>query len=117
MSELATARKFQFVAGNLALDFCNTVGGKRGVVEREYLSSFLELAAWAHQAELLRDALEKAGVKVQLHLVKGASHGIGGREVNELVDAFFDKYLKGVDVKIAPLQDDEVTVKPGPLSK
>jgi dipeptidyl aminopeptidase/acylaminoacyl peptidase len=48
----------------------------------------------AHQAELLHQALRKAGVEVKLHLVKGAGHGVGGREVNRLIDAFFDKQLK-----------------------
>jgi acetyl esterase/lipase len=51
----------------------------------------------AHQAELLNDALKKAGVDVRLHLVKGAGHGVGGKEVNEMIDAFFDKHLKGGD--------------------
>jgi acetyl esterase/lipase len=49
----------------------------------------------AHQAELLNDALKKAGVEVRLHLVKGAGHGVGGKEVNALIDEFFDKHLKG----------------------
>jgi acetyl esterase/lipase len=49
----------------------------------------------AHQAELLSQALAKAGVAVQLHLVPGAGHGVGGREVNDRVDAFFDRHLKG----------------------
>jgi acetyl esterase/lipase len=49
----------------------------------------------AHQAELLNEALKKAGVDVRLHVVKGAGHGVGGREVNEMIDDFFDKHLKG----------------------
>ncbi len=48
----------------------------------------------AHQAQLLDEALRKAGVEVKLHLVKGAGHAVGGREVNELIVAFFDKQLK-----------------------
>jgi acetyl esterase/lipase len=48
----------------------------------------------AHQAELLAEALGKAGVEVKLHLVPGAGHGVGGREVNELIDGFFDRHLK-----------------------
>jgi len=47
-----------------------------------------------HQAELLSEALKKAGVEVTLHLVPGAGHGVGGREVNDLIDAFFDRHLK-----------------------
>jgi acetyl esterase/lipase len=49
----------------------------------------------AHQAELLNEALMKAGVEVRLHLVKGAGHGVGGKEVNVMIDEFFDKHLKG----------------------
>jgi dipeptidyl aminopeptidase/acylaminoacyl peptidase len=47
-----------------------------------------------HQAELLKVALEKATVDVQLHLIAGGGHGIGGPEVARLTDAFFDKQLK-----------------------
>jgi acetyl esterase/lipase len=49
----------------------------------------------AHQSELLNDALKKAGVDVRLHLVKGGGHGVGGKEINVMVDEFFDKHLKG----------------------
>lgn len=48
----------------------------------------------AHQAELLHAALKKAGVETHLHLVKGAGHGFGGGEIQELTRAFFDKHLK-----------------------
>jgi hypothetical protein len=33
MIETAPATKFQFVGGDLSLDFCNTMGGKRGGME------------------------------------------------------------------------------------
>lgn len=47
----------------------------------------------AHQAQLLDEALQKAGVEVKLHLVKGAGHAVGGRGVNEQIIAFFEKHL------------------------
>jgi acetyl esterase/lipase len=50
-----------------------------------------------HQAELLADALKSAGIEVKLHLVAGAGHGVGGREVNDLIDQFFDSHLKRPD--------------------
>ncbi len=56
MPELASAKKFQFIGGDLALDFCNTVGGKRGLVSREYLNSYFDFVAWSHQAGLLDKA-------------------------------------------------------------
>ena len=49
-------RIFQFVGGDLCLDFCNTVGGKRGGTTREYLNSYSDLLNWAEQAKLLHPA-------------------------------------------------------------
>jgi acetyl esterase/lipase len=50
-----------------------------------------------HQSQLLFDALKKAGVSVRFHTIKGAGHGqgFGGREIDEMVNNFFDSYLKG----------------------
>jgi len=47
-----------------------------------------------NQSELLHEALKKAGVDVTFHTVPGAGHGFGGREVDEKVNAFFDRVLK-----------------------
>ena len=47
-----------------------------------------------HQSQILYDTLKKAGVEVQLHPVQGAGHGFGGRAINDMVDAFFDKHLR-----------------------
>jgi len=46
------------------------------------------------QSELLAEALRKAGVEVTLHMVPGAGHGFGGRELDAKVDAFLDRHLK-----------------------
>jgi predicted RNA-binding Zn ribbon-like protein len=43
---------FQFIAGNLALDFVNTVGNRLGT-SREYLSSAEELNRWARLAKVI----------------------------------------------------------------
>ena len=51
------AKKFQFVAGNLCLDFTNTVGGKRGVSAREYLNSYADFVSWCRQADLLDESI------------------------------------------------------------
>lgn len=56
-----------------------------------------------HQAELLNDALKKAGVEVRLHLVKGGGHGIGGKEVTDKIDEFFDRHLKGLSKEKGPV--------------
>ncbi len=49
------ARVFQFIGGALCLDFCNTVGGKRGGIPREFLDSYSEFISWARQAGLITD--------------------------------------------------------------
>lgn len=50
------------------------------------------------QSELLFEALKKAGVSVHLHTIRNAGHGgpgFTGRDVEEMVAAFFDSRLKG----------------------
>src|SRR5436309_6778644 len=49
-------KEFQFVGGELCLDFCNSVGGKRGVRPREYLNSYGDFLSWSEQAALLDTA-------------------------------------------------------------
>lgn len=46
------------------------------------------------QSELLRDALQKAGVPVTLKIIEGAGHGFGGADIDRQVAAFFDQQLK-----------------------
>ena len=48
------------------------------------------------QSELLRDALEKAGVAVTLRIIPGAGHGFTGQAINRQVDEFLEKHLKQV---------------------
>lgn len=50
-----------------------------------------------HQSILLHAALEKLGVPVRFHTIKGAGHGSGfaGPEIREMVAAFFDYHLLG----------------------
>lgn len=46
------------------------------------------------QSELLRDALQKAGVPVTFRIIEGAGHGFGGPDIDRQVAAFFDQQLK-----------------------
>src|SRR2546426_8462386 len=46
-------KKFEFVGGDVCLDFTNTVGGKRGLSTREYLNSYTDFVSWCQQADLL----------------------------------------------------------------
>jgi len=48
------------------------------------------------QSELLRDALQKAGVPVTFEIIKGAGHGFGGREIDQKVTEFFRRHLQQV---------------------
>lgn len=54
MYESEPAKKFQFVGGELCLDFCNSVGGKRGGIARENLHSVNDFISWAEQGGLLK---------------------------------------------------------------
>lgn len=77
------------------------------------------LVPYAQSVEL-SDLLAKAGVAVTLQRLPGAGHGSPAFHqpaVTRLTDAFFDKYLKGADVKVEPLPADEVTVKPAASAK
>src|ERR1051326_5468414 len=49
-----SAKQFEFVAGDVSLDFTNTVGGKRGLSTREYLNSYADFLSWCRQADLLK---------------------------------------------------------------
>jgi acetyl esterase/lipase len=78
------------------------------------------LVPYAQSVEFA-DLLTKAGVKVTLQRVPGAGHG--GRVFRQpalarLTEAFFDKHLKGLDLKVEALPDEEVAIKqPGSAAK
>ena len=52
-TQSAPAKKFQFVGGDLCLDFCNTMGGKRSGIPREYLNTIADFVSWCEQAGLI----------------------------------------------------------------
>ena len=60
LTQPAPAKKFQFVGGDLCLDFCNTMGGKRGGIPREYLNTCADFVSWCEQAGLLDQPEAKA---------------------------------------------------------
>jgi acetyl esterase/lipase len=72
------------------------------------------LVPFAQSVELA-DLLKKDGVPVWLQRLPGADHGgpaFGLPGVRNLVKNFLDKELKGADVKVELLPDDQVTVPP-----
>jgi dipeptidyl aminopeptidase/acylaminoacyl peptidase len=59
------------------------------------------------QGEALAAALVKAGAKnVTFVRVEGGGHGLGGREINQRRQNFFEKHLRGqlVEVPATPIQ-------------
>lgn len=67
------------------------------------------------QSVELSGLLAKADVEVTLQKFPGAGHGgpaFALPAVVQLTNAFFDKHLKGIDAKIEPLPESDVTVKP-----
>ena len=73
------------------------------------------LVPFAQSVELA-DLLGKAGVPVTLQRMPGSGHGgpaFSLPAVGRLTEAFFDKHLKGADVKVEALPDEQVIVKPG----
>ena len=65
------------------------------------------------QAEMFHEALTKAGVDVTLVKILGGSHAIGGDEVLQRVKAFFEKHLRGQNVKVSdePIEAGESRAK------
>lgn len=74
------------------------------------------LVPFAQSVELA-DALKKAGVDVILQKFPGSGHGGPAFQkpaVHDLIRSFFDKYLKGQDVKVEPLPESAVAVPAPP---
>lgn len=72
------------------------------------------LVPYAQSVEL-SDLLTKSRVEVTLQRLPGAGHGgpaFGLPAIAQLTTNFFDKHLKGLDRRIEPLPESEVTVKP-----
>ncbi|HEU5440088.1 MAG TPA: ABATE domain-containing protein [Ktedonobacterales bacterium] len=51
--KLAAGERFTFIGGHLALDFANTLGGRRGGSTRELLVTYADLIAWGLQASII----------------------------------------------------------------
>ena len=69
------------------------------------------------QSEQLAAALKAKGVDVLLQRFPGAGHGgpaFGKPAVDRLIGSFFDKHLKGLDVKVELVPESDLTVPKAP---
>lgn len=48
--------QFEMIAGQLALDLANTVGGLRGAVSQDNVHTYADLVAWAQQAGIVTES-------------------------------------------------------------
>lgn len=72
-----------------------------------------------NQSQLLFESLKKAGVSAHLHTIHGAGHGgpgFAGKDIDEMVAAFFDGRLKGSSSKTEALTT-ESTADPAPAAR
>lgn len=70
------------------------------------------LVPYAQSVEL-KELLEKAGVEVTLQRLPGAGHGgpaFNLPAISNLTNRFFDKHLRGIETRISPVPENEVTI-------
>jgi predicted RNA-binding Zn ribbon-like protein len=104
MSDLASAKQFQFIGGNLSLDFCNTMGGKRGVETRDHLGSCFVYLAWAFQAGILdRNRAQKCIAEAEKDPQKGEEVLERARELREALFRIFAGVIEGESPRRADL--------------
>ncbi len=61
-------RPFEFIGGQMCLDFVNTLGGLRGGVTQEYLCDYEDLVVWSRQqGSLTEDHAAKLRLVAALH--------------------------------------------------
>jgi predicted RNA-binding Zn ribbon-like protein len=58
--DASPAKRFRLIGGDLCLDFCNTVGGKRETTPRENLHSYLHFLSWCQQASIVNESQSQA---------------------------------------------------------
>ena len=102
--EVVRPKKFQFIAGDLGLDFCNTVGGKRGRIPRENLHTYGDFVSWCEQAGLL-DKSEAAALfqKAGRRHAEGASVLHRAIELREAIYRIFAALAEGKKPQTADL--------------
>jgi predicted RNA-binding Zn ribbon-like protein len=103
MSDAPLAKRFQFIAGNLCLDFCNTVGGKREGISRENLHDYAHFLSWSQQARLVDpSAVPQLQVQAAQSADKGAA--VLGRAI-ALREAVY-RIILAIAADAAPSNED-----------
>lgn len=103
MPEVQPAPKFQFVGGDLSLDFCNTVGGKRGGIAREKLHSLNDFISWAEQGKLLKSEQAESLKRYTTRHPSDAAELLA--RASELREAIFRIFFSAAKEK-KPAQED-----------
>ena len=78
--------------------------------------TFDKLVPYAQSLELV-EALKAQGVEVLLQTLPGSGHGgpmFGKPAVHALVESFFDRHLRGVNVKVELIPEADLAVQPMP---
>lgn len=110
MLDLSRARQFQFVGGNLALDFCNTMGGKRGGETRDHLLECGDYISWCHQAGLLGPEVARAFlVRADRSPAEAAEALNAAKTLREVIFRIFEAVVK----EQPPRQSDVAAVNAG----
>ena len=96
-------KRFRLVGGALCLDFCNTVGGKRGATTRENLNSYRDFISWCEQTGTVQKSEAEALVR------KAACSGAEARRVLnralELREAIYRIFAAVAEDKTPPAKD------------
>jgi predicted RNA-binding Zn ribbon-like protein len=94
---------FEFIGGQVCLDFANTVGGIRGGQAQETLTSYADLIAWSLQAHLLTE--EEAARLLPLEQSAGVEAAAVLERAYTLREALYSIFTAFVN-RVAPAPDD-----------
>ncbi|HWW02078.1 MAG TPA: ABATE domain-containing protein [Candidatus Acidoferrum sp.] len=110
MSDASPTKKFQLIGGDLCLDFTNTVGGKRGVIEREHLKTYADVLSWSRQAGIVDDARAERLAKLAADRPSEAGHVLERAvELRETIYRIFAAIVEGraaADADLARLNSE-----------
>lgn len=98
--------EFEFIAGNVSVDFTNTLSSRKDGPPREYLTDYPALVAWGRQAGVLSDA-EAAALRA-LAVTRPADAAAVAEEARALREALYGIFTAGIEGR--PVADADLTV-------